>query len=179
MLLEHPIRVLISAWSRYVTVKFAHDIGFRIRKGNRTLNFSKICVFIISPPYQKKKNVIKLFAKRTLFQKVIYRKFGKNIHWRQLGKRQHQSQLGQWFSPVGWVVASDTRGPGFESSHQQFLLRTYFNCQLKKRIKKRGLEWSIKKNETLVTSDNEKCFLYAERPVVVVIVVAYDADARL
>jgi len=33
--------------------------------------------------------------------------------------------MGQWCGAVGRAVASDTRGPGFESSHRHFLLNIY------------------------------------------------------
>ena len=69
MFLEHPIRVLITAWSRYATVKIAHDIGFMIRKGNRSFNFSKICVFIISPPLSKKEKRKKVVCEKDFVSK--------------------------------------------------------------------------------------------------------------
>ena len=36
--------------------------------------------------------------------------------------KQKRSKVGQWFGSVATAVASDTRDPRFESSHQQMLL---------------------------------------------------------
>ena len=53
-----------------------------------------------------------------------------------------QWKLGSGCGSVGWAVASNSKGPQFESSHlQTFILNIY--CQLceKTKIKKRGREW--------------------------------------
>ena len=48
-----------------------------------------------------------------------------------VSKQQQSSDLdnnlfrGQWCGSVGRAVASDTRGPGFESSHQQLFMNMY------------------------------------------------------
>ena len=62
------------------------------------------------------------------------------------------SQVRSGYGSVGIVVASDTRGPRFESSHWQNLLNIYLLSTVLKRqkLRNRGREWPIffKKNQT-------------------------------
>ena len=63
--------------------------------------------------------------------------------------------LGSGCGAVGRAVASDTRGPGFESSHWQLLLNIYLLLTVWRKDenkRKRGQEWPIfKKNNKKIT----------------------------
>ena len=54
--------------------------------------------------------------------------------------------LGSGCGSVGRAVASDSRGPRFESSHRQkFILNVYCPLFWKDENKERGRDWPIKK----------------------------------
>ena len=74
---------------------------------------------------------------------------------KESGKRPFKKQQGSGCDSVGRAVASNTRGPRFESSHQQFILRTYLLLTVKKRgqIKKKspGKDY-LKNNKAVVVA---------------------------
>ena len=64
--------------------------------------------------------------------------------------------MGSGCGAVGRAVACNTRGPGFESSHQQLLLNIYLLltvCRKDKNKEKRGREWPIKIDLRIVIVD--------------------------
>ena len=82
----------------------------------------------------------------------------KNV-WRTLLRNQDHIQrnglsltrfrqdLGSRCGTLGRVVAgSNTRGPGFEFSHQQFLYRTFSCIEKTKHKEKSGREWDVEIN---------------------------------
>ena len=61
--------------------------------------------------------------------------------------------MGSGCGAVGRAVASNTRGPGFESSHWQLLLNIYLLltvCRKDENKEKRGREWPIFKKTSYI-----------------------------
>ena len=61
--------------------------------------------------------------------------------------RDNQNEtMGSGCGRVDSAVASNIRGPGFESSHRKLILKNYSLFKEKTKINKRGREWPILKN---------------------------------